>query len=52
MKWRPPVERQTTVGSAKALRVTDRIPLIERLEPEVKGHATVSTARGPGKSGD
>lgn len=38
-KW----ETQTTVGSAKALSVRDRIPLIERLEPEVKVHATVST---------
>lgn len=45
-------ERQATVGSAKALRVIDRIPLRERLEPEVKVHATVSIARGPGKSGD
>lgn len=38
-KW----ERQTIVGSAKALSVIDRIPLIERLEPETKVHATVST---------
>lgn len=44
------LERQPIVGSAEALRVGDRIPLRER--PEVKVHATVSTASGPGKSGD
>lgn len=50
MKWRPGGETDDS-GLCKGTE-GDRIPLIERLEPEVKGHATVSTARGPGKCGD
>lgn len=41
-------ERETTMGSAEALRVTHRILLTERQEPETKAHATVLPG---GKSG-